>query len=166
MLSNRFSLNFPLWLILAVGLVCAQTPQACSLSLPTHLEVIDDFRAPNCVWCEGNRGIEYRPSPGGSVTSVVDGVVSFVGMVANTMYVVVRTEGGLLVTHGRLRSAQVALGESVLVGQGLGTAGTTLYIGVRRGSNYLHSAGAGGVALEPCRYTHSGHKSVSSNENM
>jgi len=125
MLSNRFSLNFPPWLILAVCLVFAQTPQACSLSLPTHLEVIDDFRAPNCVWCEGNRGIEYRPSPG-------------VGMVANTMYVVVRTEGGLLVTHGRLRSAQVALGESVLVGQGLGTAGTTLYIGVRRGSNYLN----------------------------
>ncbi len=138
MLSNRFSLNFPPWLILAVCLVFAQTPQACSLSLPTHLEVIDDFRAPNCVWCEGNRGIEYRPSPGGSVASVVDGVVSFVGMVANTMYVVVRTEGGLLVTHGRLRSAQVALGESVLVGQGLGTAGTTLYIGVRRGSNYLN----------------------------
>jgi len=138
MLSNRFSLNFPLWLILAVCLVFAQTPQTCSLSLPTHLEVIDDFRAPNCVWCEGNRGIEYRPSPGGSVASVVDGVVSFVGMVANTMYVVVRTEGGLLVTHGRLRSAQVALGESVLVGQGLGTAGTTLYIGVRRGSNYFN----------------------------
>jgi len=54
------------------------------------------------------------------------------------MYVVVRTEGGLLVTHGRLRSAQVALGESVLVGQGLGAAGTTLYIGVRRGSNYFN----------------------------
>ena len=85
MLSNRFSLNFPPWLILAVCLVFAQTPQTCSLSLPTHLEVIDDFRAPNCVWCEGNRGIEYRPSPGGSVASVVDGVVSFVGMVANTM---------------------------------------------------------------------------------
>jgi len=32
----------------------------------------------------------------------------------------------------------VALGESVLVGQGLGAAGTTLYIGVRRGSNYLN----------------------------
>jgi len=138
MLSNRFSLNFPLWLILAVCLVFAQTPQTCSLSLPTHLEVIDDFRAPNCVWCEGNRGIEYRPSPGGSVASVVDGVVSFVGMVANTMYVVVRTEGGLLVTHGRLRSAQVAFGESVLVGQHLGAAGTTLYIGVRRGGNYLN----------------------------
>ena len=138
MLSNRFSLNFPPWLILAVCLVFAQTPQACSLALPTHLEIIDDFRAPDCVWCEGNRGIEYRSSLGGSVDSVVDGVVSFVGVVANTMYVVVRTKSGLLITHGRLRSARVALGEAVLVGQRLGTAGTTLYIGVRRGSNYLN----------------------------
>lgn len=138
MSSNRFSLSFPLWLMTALCLAISQTPRACSLELPTHLEVIDDFRAPNCVWCEGNRGIEYRPSPGGSVASVVDGVVSFVGMVANTMYVVVRTKSGLLVTHGRLRSAQVAFGESVLVGQHLGAAGTTLYIGVRRGGNYLN----------------------------
>ena len=115
-----------------------QTPQTCSLALPTHLEVIDDFRAPDCVWCMGNRGIEYRSSPGGSVSSVVDGKVSFVGVVANTMYVVVRTKSGLLVTHGRLRSAQVALGESVQVGQSLGSAGSTLYIGVRRGSDYLN----------------------------
>jgi murein DD-endopeptidase MepM/ murein hydrolase activator NlpD len=138
MSSNRFSLSFPLWLMTALCLAISQTPRACSLELPTHLEVIDDFRAPDCVWCEGNRGIEYRSSPGGSVASVVDGVVSFVGMVANTMYVVVRTKSGLLVTHGRLRSAQVAFGESVLVGQHLGVAGTTLYIGVRRGGNYLN----------------------------
>ena len=138
MSSNRFSLSFPLWLMTALCLAISQTPRACSLELPTHLEVIDDFREPNCVWCEGNRGIEYRSSPGGSVASVVDGVVSFVGMVANTMYVVVRTKSGLLVTHGRLRSAQVAFGESVLVGQHLGAAGTTLYIGVRRGGNYLN----------------------------
>ncbi len=122
----------------AACLVIVQTPQTCSLSLPTHLEVIDDFRAPDCVWCMGNRGIEYRSSPGGSVGSVVDGKVSFVGVVANTMYVVVRTKSGLLVTHGRLGSAQVAFGKSVLVGQSLGSAGTTLYIGVRRGSNYLN----------------------------
>jgi len=138
MSSSRFALNFPLWLMSAACLMIVQTPQTCSLSLPTHLEVIDDFRAPDCVWCMGNRGIEYRSSPGGSVGSVVDGKVSFVGVVANTMYVVVRTKSGLLVTHGRLRSAQVALGESVLVGQSLGSAGTTLYIGVRRGSNYLN----------------------------
>ncbi len=122
----------------AACLVIVQTPQTCSLALPTHLEVIDDFRAPDCVWCMGNRGIEYRSSPGGSVSSVVDGKVSFVGVVANTMYVVVRTKSGLLVTHGRLRSAQVALGESVQVGQSLGSAGSTLYIGVRRGSDYLN----------------------------
>ena len=122
----------------AACVVIVQTPQTCSLSLPTHLEVIDDFRAPDCVWCMGNRGIEYRSSPGGSVSSVVDGKVSFVGVVANTMYVVVRTKSGLLVTHGRLRSAQVALGESVQVGQSLGSAGSTLYIGVRRGSDYLN----------------------------
>jgi len=137
MSSSRFALNFPLWLMSAACLMIVQTPQTCSLSLPTHLEVIDDFRAPDCVWCMGNRGIEYRSSPGGSVGSVVDGKVSFVGVVANTMYVVVRTKGGLLVTHGRLRSTQVALGEAVTSGQGLGAAGATLYIGVRRGGDYL-----------------------------
>lgn len=138
MLSSRTSFNFSIWQIFAVCLIFAQLPQVCSLALPAHLEVIDDFRAPDCIWCQGNRGIEYRSSPGSSVVSVVDGTVSFVGVVANTLYVVVRSKSGLLVTHGRMRSAQVVLGEVVVAGHGLGSAGATLYIGVRRGGNYLN----------------------------
>jgi septal ring factor EnvC (AmiA/AmiB activator) len=92
----------------------------------------------------GNRGIEYRTTLGTAVRATVGGTVTFVGVVANTMYVVLRTTDGLLVTHGRLRTAQVRLGEVVQLDQQLGEASDTLYIGVRRAGRYLDPAQCSG----------------------
>jgi len=144
MSSNHLRFTLSLWLVSLLGLAFAAPASQCSLVLPAHLEVIDNFRQPDCVWCTGNRGIEYRSQPGAKVASVADGTVSFAGLVANTMYVVVRTHPGLLVTHGRLRSAVVAKGDVVRVGELLGEAGSTLYIGVRRGGTYLNPSTCSG----------------------
>ena len=112
------------------------TPISLPIKLPINLVVIDQFRAPSCKWCSGNRGIEYRTEPGSIVTAATGGIVSFVGMVAGTRYVVVKTNDKLLVTHGRLQSVSVKSGAVIAVGQTIGVAGESLYIGVRVNGQY------------------------------
>ena len=112
------------------------TPFSLPISLPINLVVIDQFRAPSCKWCSGNRGIEYRTEPGSLVTAAAGGVASFVGNVAGTRYVVVKTINNLLVTHGRLQSVSVKSGAVIAVGQTIGVAGESLYIGVRVNGQY------------------------------
>ena len=124
------------------------TPISLPIKLPINLVVIDQFRAPSCKWCSGNRGIEYRTEPGSIVTAATGGIVSFVGMVAGTRYVVVKTNDKLLVTHGRLQSVSVKSGAVIAVGQTIGRAGESLYIGVRVNGQYTdprQCAGLGSV---------------------
>ncbi len=113
------------------------TPISLPIKLPINLVVVDQFRAPSCKWCSGNRGIEYRTEPGSIVTAATGGIVSFVGMVAGTRYVVVKTNDKLLVTHGRLQSVSVKSGAVIAVGQTIGVAGESLYIGVRVNGQYV-----------------------------
>ena len=124
----------------SIGLAaCANvgTPISLPIKLPINLVVVDQFRAPSCKWCSGNRGIEYRTEPGSIVTAATGGIVSFVGMVAGTRYVVVKTNDKLLVTHGRLQSVSVKSGAVIAVGQTIGVAGESLYIGVRVNGQYV-----------------------------
>ena len=109
----------------------------CALMLPTQFAVSDSFRAPTCTWCAGNRGIEYLTPPQAPVHSATSGVVTYVGSVAGTLYVVVRAANGLLVTHGRLESAVVKAGDRVVAGFRIGNSSSGLYIGVRRLGAYL-----------------------------
>ena len=115
------------------------TPNSLPIKLPVNLPVIDQFRAPSCKWCSGNRGIEYQTEPGSIVTAATGGIVSFVGNVAGTNYVVIKTmeaSNNLLVTHGRLQSVSVKSGAVIAVGQTVGVAGESLYIGVRVNGQY------------------------------
>ena len=109
----------------------------CALMLPTQFAVSDSFRAPTCTWCAGNRGIEYLTPPHAPVYSAASGVVTYVGSVAGTLYVVVRAANGVLVTHGRLESAVVKAGDRVVAGFRIGNSSSGLYIGVRRLGAYL-----------------------------
>src|SRR5688500_5962699 len=83
---------------------------------PVAAPVVDPFRAPDCPYCAGNRGLEYATHHGQPVLAADDGVVTFSGLVAGTRYVVVERDDGLRVTYGRLASA--AVGEGVRVDQG------------------------------------------------
>ncbi len=109
----------------------------CALMLPTQFAVSDSFRAPTCMWCAGNRGIEYLTPPQAPVHSAASGVVTYVGSVAGTLYVVVRAANGVLVTHGRLERAVVKAGDRVVAGFRIGNSSSGLYIGVRRLGAYL-----------------------------
>jgi murein DD-endopeptidase MepM/ murein hydrolase activator NlpD len=122
--------------------VAACTSFGTPISLPLNLPILDQFRPPSCKWCSGNRGIEYRTVPGSEVTAVADGIATFVGSVAGTNYVVIKTNetlktgNNLLVTHGRLRSVSVKSGDLIAAGQTIGMAGELLYIGVRANGQY------------------------------
>ena len=73
------------------------------------------------------------------MTAATGGIVSFVGNVAGTNYVVIKTmeaSNNLLVTHGRLQSVSVKSGAVIAVGQTVGVAGESLYIGVRVNGQY------------------------------
>jgi murein DD-endopeptidase MepM/ murein hydrolase activator NlpD len=119
--------------------------------LPTTLAVVEEFRAPACTWCEGNRGIEYASTPGSPVGAAAAGDVTYAGRVAGVSYVVVRTARGVLVTHGGLSAIGVRTGERRAAGEAIGEAGETLYIGVRVGGVYVdpRRCSLGGIRLRP-----------------
>ena len=110
----------------------------CALMLPTQFAVADAFREPSCTWCAGNRGIEYLTPPQAPVQSAASGVVTYVGSVAGVAYVVVRDVNNMLVTHGRLHSTAVKVGDRVSAGFRIGISSGGLYIGVRRSGVYLN----------------------------
>jgi hypothetical protein len=118
-------------------------PPAPCLLPPVPAAVVDGFRSPWCLWCGGNRGLEYATAPGTPVHSGAAGTVLFASTVAGTRYVVVGHLSGLRTTYGRLATVSVVQGVRVRAGAVLGTSGSRLFFGVRgpRGrSGYLDPA--------------------------
>ncbi|NND74021.1 MAG: M23 family metallopeptidase [Ilumatobacter sp.] len=107
---------------------------------PVSATVVDPFRAPACRWCAGNRGIEYRTTPGRQVRTVAAGRVTFSGSVAGTRYVVVQIAGGWRLTYGRLASVSVRRGDTVAARTVVGTTGRRLFFGLRVGGTYRDPA--------------------------
>jgi len=107
---------------------------------PVEAPISDPYRAPACPWCAGNRGIEYATRSGTPVRAVAAGRVSFAGTIAGRTYLVVRHADGLRATYGHLRTARFAVGDLVVAGSIVGTAGATLHFGLRDGDRYLDPA--------------------------
>jgi len=107
---------------------------------PTSAAVRDPFRAPDCPYCAGNRGIEYAPTAGSAVLAPAAGTVTFSGVVAGVRYVVVDIGGGYRVTAGRLASAAVRAGDRVAAGQVIATTTESFFLGLRSGETYLDPA--------------------------
>ena len=104
---------------------------------PVEAPVSDPYREPACRWCPGNRGIVYRTSPGVAVSAVATGRVSFVGLVVDTHYVVVRHADGLRVTYASVSSDRWHVGDVVIRGSRVGFTLGRLHFGVRRGDDYI-----------------------------
>jgi murein DD-endopeptidase MepM/ murein hydrolase activator NlpD len=118
-----------------VAFLAALLLSTCATA-PVDAPVIDPYRPPACRWCPGNRGIDYGTLAGTPVRSVVAGVVTFAGPVATVGYVVVALPDGRRLTYGGLIGIAVAVGDRVATGHILGTSGTSLHFGVRRGNGY------------------------------
>ena len=114
------------------------------LALPAHLGIIDPFRAPACERCAGNRGVELATRHGAAVAAGLSGTASWVGPVADRLYVVLRssTDPRVRITYGGLASTTVQTGDTVGVGDPVGVAGSDLFVGMR----------VGNVHVDPLRY--------------
>jgi len=104
---------------------------------PVDAPVIDHFRPPACLWCSGNRGIDYGTPAGVAVHAAAAGRVSFAGQVGGDLFVVVGHPDGLRTTYGFLGAISVATGDAVAQGQVVGSTAGPLHFGVRRGDIYL-----------------------------
>ena len=102
--------------------------------------VVDPFRMPECIWCPGNRGIEYAVASGTSVRSVAPGTVEFSGSVAGERYVVVRLTNGWQITYGRITEGTVEPGQVVLAGSVIGVADDEFLFGLRIDGDYADPA--------------------------
>lgn len=109
---------------------------ATCVAPPVDAPVVDPYRPPSCLWCAGNRGIDYGTEPGTPVRSVLPGTVTFAGRVATDRYVIVAIADGRRLTYGGLNEVVVGLGDRVVTDQILGITATTLHFGVRRGDLY------------------------------
>ena len=103
---------------------------------PVEAAVVDEFRAPPCVWCAGNRGLEYAIGGPTVVRVAASGRVEFAGAVAGVRYVVVRLSNGWRHTYGQLRSTSVEAGDIVLAGGTIGRVTERLFFGLRIGDEY------------------------------
>ncbi len=121
---------------LLLGPAVAGAGPGCLLA-PVRAPIADHFRAPECTWCPGNRGLEYRVPSGTPVRAAAAGTVSFAGVVAGTRYVVVTHADGLRATYGGLSSSHLRTGDRVPVGAVVGRSGERLHFGLRRGATYI-----------------------------
>lgn len=104
---------------------------------PVEASVSDPFRRPACRWCPGNRGIEYRTTPGVPVFAVATGRVAFAGSVAGTGFVVIRHADGLRATYGNLVGERLRAGDLVTRGQRVGFTSGRFHFGLRDAGGYV-----------------------------
>jgi murein DD-endopeptidase MepM/ murein hydrolase activator NlpD len=104
---------------------------------PVTAPITDPFRTPGCVWCPGNRGLQYDVAAGTPVRAAAAGTVTFRGPVAGTFYLVIEHADGLRATYGELATSPLGTGDMVAAGAVVGRSAGGLHFGLRRGDEYL-----------------------------
>jgi murein DD-endopeptidase MepM/ murein hydrolase activator NlpD len=122
--------------VLLSSVLTAVVAGACWLP-PVDAPVVDPFRAPTCVWCPGNRGLDYGTGSGVPVRSVAAGTVSFSGVVAGIGYVVIRHADGRRATYGGVTDVTVRAGARVPARAVVGVTAADLHFGLRDGDRYV-----------------------------
>ncbi len=104
---------------------------------PVDAPIIDPFRPPDEPWLAGNRGVEYDTEVDQVVRASAGGVVSFAGQVGGHLFVTIRHSPDLRTTVGFVRSSLVVAGDSVVRGQPIALAGSTMHFTARRNGEYF-----------------------------
>lgn len=107
---------------------------------PVDAPIVDPFRMPAQPWLAGNRGLEYNTQPGQTVRASADGVVTFAGNVAGSLFVTIRHDSDLRTTVGFVDSIDVSAGDVVRQGMPIATAGQSMHFSARRGESYIDPA--------------------------
>lgn len=133
-------------LLVVTVLVVAVVGQSSTLDAepcwvpPVEGIVTDPFREPPCPWCAGNRGIEYRVERSTVARATATGRVTFSGVVAGTLYVVVEIANGWRLTYGRLGTTRLGQGDVVVAGSVVGRTTEKFFFGMRADNIYVDPA--------------------------
>ena len=103
------------------------------------------FVAPRAIYGPGHRGVDFIAPPGTAVVAGYAGVVSFAGMVAGSLHVVIDHGDGLRTSSSFLARIDVHRGDRVVRGQVIGVAGGigpehaagVFHFGLRVGETYV-----------------------------
>lgn len=114
---------------------------------PVTGTVTDPFRQPPCVWCAGNRGIEYEVAAGSPVRAVATGTVTYSGQIAGERYLVVELASGWRLTYGRIVSTALSAGDVVLAGSIIARTSAVFFFGLRVDDEYRDPAPYLGVEV-------------------
>jgi hypothetical protein len=120
-----------------IGIPTAAAGPVVGYQPPVDAPIVDHFRPPACLWCAGNRGIDYAVASGTAVRASAAGTVTFAGAIGAERFVTVLHGDGLRTTYAFLATIAVHVGQPVARGAVVGTAGVALHFGVRRGTVYL-----------------------------
>lgn len=112
---------------------------------PVPGAVARPFVAPRAIYGPGHRGVDFTAPPGTPVVASYAGVVSFAGLVAGSLHVVVDHGDGLRTSSSFLARSDVARGQRVVRGQVIGLAGGVgpehaagvFHFGLRVGETYV-----------------------------
>ena len=125
--------------LVATIFLAAPSFSSCRLQNPVQdmssVVIIDQFRAPKCEQCAGNRGLEFQLESAQPILAVSDGVISYSGEVGRIQYLVLSTRGNRKITYGRIAETKLRAGDVVYAGQQIAMSGLRLYFGVREPSN-------------------------------
>jgi murein DD-endopeptidase MepM/ murein hydrolase activator NlpD len=99
----------------------AATGRVPPLHPPVEGPLVRGFEEPAGPYGPGHRGVDFAAAPGTPVRSPAAGRVTFAGPVAGTTWVTVEATPGVLVAVGPLRGVNLAVGDAVAVGEGLGS---------------------------------------------
>ena len=102
--------------------------------------VTDPYRGPACVWCPGNRGIEYEVTQDSIVRAVAAGVVTYTGQIAGERYLVVELASGWRLTYGRIASTSLSAGDVVVTGSIVARTSDRFFFGLRIDDAYADPA--------------------------
>ena len=122
--------------LMLLPVASADAAGSCLLP-PVPARVVVPFQQPGCLWCPGNRGVDYGTPAGSLVRAAGAGTVSFAGPVAGAVWVTVAHEGGMLTSYGPLRALAVRRGAVVVAGDPLGASVGSLHFGVRVDGRYV-----------------------------
>jgi Peptidase family M23 len=112
---------------------------------PVNGPVIRGFEPPPDPYSAGHRGIDIATPFGSPMVAAQDGVVSFAGFVAGSLFISIDHSGGVRTTYSWLSAVGVKKGATVTRGQLIGSTGhghpdvptPHLHFGAKIGTTYI-----------------------------
>ncbi len=118
---------------------------------PVGAPISDPFRAPTNRFAAGNRGIEFRTIPGQVVVAAREGIVTFAGQVAGSLFVTIIHPDGVRTSYGHVATVGVLVDQSVAIGEPIATTAGLLHVSARIGDAYVDPSILFGGAHGPAR---------------